>query len=208
MEHDKKLHISEAARLIGVQPATIRVWANQGLLPCYKTPAGQRRFSLQDLQRITNELSTPKEKRKIIYARVSSRHQLDDLNRQIDFLRSKFPNYDLITDIGSGINFNRKGLHSILDAALNRAIQEVVVSHKDRLCRFGIELIDWVITRGGGKLTILEFEQTKSTEQELAEDLMSIVTVFNCRQMGKRRYKIKDAQDKDVSNSETESSSE
>jgi predicted site-specific integrase-resolvase len=94
----------------------------------------------------------------------------------------------LVQDIGSGINFKRKGLQTILELALKGDLEQLVVSYKDRLARFGFELIEWIINKQGGEVVILDGSTDQSTEQELAEDLLSIVTVFNARNMGKRRY--------------------
>jgi predicted site-specific integrase-resolvase len=127
-----------------------------------------------------------------IYTRVSSRKQSDDLERQIEFIKSQKPEYNisykLISDIGSGINFKRQGLITILDTCLQNNIGEVVIAHKDRLSRFGFDLIKLIIEKAGGKITIINDERNKSTEQELAEDLLSIIHIYSCRQMGKRKY--------------------
>jgi predicted site-specific integrase-resolvase len=127
-----------------------------------------------------------------IYTRVSSRKQSDDLERQIEFIKSQKPEYNtsykLISDIGSGINFKRQGLITILESCLQNNIGEVVIAHKDRLSRFGFDLIKLIIEKAGGKITIINDEQNKSTEQELAEDLLSIIHIYSCRQMGKRKY--------------------
>ena len=96
--------------------------------------------------------------------------------------------YKLISDIGSGINFKRQGLNAILDSCMQNNIGEVVIANKDRLSRFGFDLIKLIIEKAGGKITIINDEQNKSTEQELAEDLLSIINIYYCRQMEKRQY--------------------
>ena len=97
-------------------------------------------------------------------------------------------NHRLIKDIGSGLNYKRKGFKTILDLALGGNLQEVVVTYKDRLCRFGFELIESLVVKSGGKITVLDTDGNKSGEQELAEDLLSIIHVYSCKQMGKRSY--------------------
>ena len=127
-----------------------------------------------------------------IYTRVSSKKQMDDLSRQIIYIQSKhtqYTSYTTLSDIGSGINFKRKGLQTILDSCLQGLIGEVVIAHRDRLSRFGFELIKCFITKAGGTITVLDDDGHKSTEQELAEDLLSIVHIYSCKQMGKRSYK-------------------
>jgi predicted site-specific integrase-resolvase len=127
---------------------------------------------------------------------------MDDLSRQIGYLRHYTPEYDSFTtleDIGSGINFKRKGIQALLDRCLSGRIGTVVVAHRDRLSRFGFDLIKSIIEKAGGKIIVIDDTQGKSSEQELAEDLMSIVHIYSCRQMGKRSYSFtrnKDSQDK------------
>jgi predicted site-specific integrase-resolvase len=135
---------------------------------------------------------------------------MDDLSRQVDYLkRPEYIDYNIITDVASGINFQRKGLSTILEACLQKRIGEVVIANRDRLCRFGYELIDQLVKKGGGKITVLNDPENKSSEQELAEDLLAIIHIFSCKQMGRRRYAKgggKDTTDKDISNQETERS--
>ena len=97
----------------------------------------------------------------------------------------------IIQDIGSGINWKRSGLKTILELAMQKKLETVVVAHRDRLCRFAFELIQWILEKNEVKLVVLN-ESICSTEQELAEDLLSIIHVFSCKQMGKRRYKKED----------------
>ena len=159
-------------------------------------------FHLADLK-FFNVNRTASSNEKIVYARVSSYKQRDDLERQVELLKHNYPSHTVIQDIGSGINFKRKGLQTLLERCLLREIEEVVVAHKDRLCRFGFDLIKHIVEAAGGRIIVLDEEVHKSTEQELAEDLLSIIHVFNCRQMGKRRYNKK-SEDKDLSDSGTE----
>jgi predicted site-specific integrase-resolvase len=126
---------------------------------------------------------------------------MDDLERQKYLLQSQFPTHIMVTDIGSGINWKRKGLQTILESAMSRDIEEVVVAHRDRLCRFAFELIQFILENNGVKLIVLDTEDGKSTEQELSEDILSIVHIYSCRSMGRRRYKSKE--NSSVSNQES-----
>jgi len=132
---------------------------------------------------------------------VSSNKQRDDLERQSKYLRDKYPTYTIISDIGSGINYNREGLKKILELSMSNKLSEVVVAHKDRLARFGFELIEYIFKFNGTKLTIdnQNNEKPKSDSEELSDDLLSIIHVFSCRQMGKRRYNNKNKKDKNIS---------
>ena len=98
---------------------------------------------------------TDNNKINICYCRVSSKNQKDDLDNQIKFLKEKFPDHVFITDIGSGLNYKRKGLRTILDKSMQKLIGQVVVTYKDRLCRFGFELIEYVINSSGGEILVL-----------------------------------------------------
>ena len=188
--------IFEAARITGLSYQTIRKLGDQQKIQCFKTPqGGHRRFNKQDLEKfcgssIARLQITEGEKCNFIYTRVSSKKQLDDLSRQIEYIkqRTQYASYTVISDIASGINFKRKGLQTILDSCIQGTIGEVVVAHRDRLSRFGFDLIKLITEKAGGSITVLDDEQNKSIEQELAEDLLSIVHIYSCRQMGKRSY--------------------
>ena len=200
-EKEKKqtnyISIGEATVLSGLCAQTLRKLADQNKIISYKTISGQRKFDKLNIIQMCSNVSSfhqRKDHTKInyIYTRVSSRKQYDDLERQIEFIKSQKPEYNtsykLISDIGSGINFKRQGLNAILDSCMQNNIGEVVIAHKDRLSRFGFDLIKLIIEKAGGKITIINDEQNKSTEQELAEDLLSIIHIYSCRQMGKRKY--------------------
>jgi len=209
----------EATRITGLHPHTIRKLADKNEIICYKTPSGQRKYNRQCLEKFCNPvLLTPEittnEKTNYIYSRVSSKKQLDDLVRQTEYLQSRKPQYASyvsITDVASGINFKRKGLQTILDSCLQGTIGELVIAHRDRLCRFGFELLDYIVQKSGGKITVLDNEPNKSTEQELAEDLLSIVHIYSCKQMGTRSYSNrpnKSSQNSVETKSESENDSE
>ena len=193
----------QAELLTGLYPTTLRKMFDNGTLKGFITPSGHRRYSRENLQNIVQG-DNPDESRPIqrnrnnyLYARVSTRGQLADLQRQATFLQESREgngvDYTLIQDVGSGINFKRRGLQTILDACLQRCIGEVVIAHRDRLCRFAYELIESIIVKSGGKLTVLSQEESdmsseKFLAKEMSDDLLSIVHIFNCRQMGKRSY--------------------
>lgn len=204
--------VGEASTFTGLDPQTIRKLADKASIVCYRTPSGQRRINLQSLQELCSSTVASQEKptvskQNFIYARVSTKKQMDDLSRQLDFLkRPEYSDYAVVTDIASGINFNRKGLSTILEACLQRNIGEVVIAHKDRLCRFGFELIEQLVSKAGGHITVLQKSDYKTCEQELTDDLLAIIHVFSCRQMGKRSYasrKGKNLESKDLSNTTT-----
>jgi predicted site-specific integrase-resolvase len=132
--------VGQAAALTGLDAQTIRKMADKSSFLCYRTPSDQRRINLQSLQEfIDSSLLSKKvsqvQRKNFLYARVSTKKLLDDLSRQIEFIRRpEFSDYTLITDIASGINFKRTGLSTILDECLQNTIGNVVVAYKDRLC--------------------------------------------------------------------------
>jgi putative resolvase len=197
MENNDDEYIStpQARGLLNVTTQTIRKWADEGKIKYVKTPKGTRRYSKKDIYGILGRTIATKEKRKIIYCRVSSKKQVEDLERQKKSLQSVYPNHELVTDIGSGINWRRSGFRALLEQSMCGNIQEIVVAHRDRLCRFAFELIEWFFTRNKTELIVLDKEEGKSSEQELADDLLSIVHVYACRNMGRRRYKTKKAKE-------------
>jgi putative resolvase len=193
-EEKRFVTVGEAAKFVGLDSQTIRKMADQASIVCYRTPSGQRRIDMSSLQKLCRPSLHAEEKQNIpkknfLYTRVSTRKQMDDLSRQVAYMRRpEYADYTLIQDIGSGINFKRKGLSTILDACLQGTIGEIVIAHKDRLCRFGFELIEHMVTKSGGKITLLYDTPSKTSEQELADDLLAIIHVFSCRQMGRRNY--------------------
>ena len=179
MSEPALLRPSEAARQYGVSLSTLRRWGNEGKLSSVRTIGNQRRYGPPD--------PTANAKRKIAYCRVSSSKQKDDLERQRSRLQQAFPDHEIITDVGSGLNFKRKGLLRMVDAVMQGSVEQIVVAHRDRLCRFAFDLIQWICEQNGTTLVVQNHE-IRSAEQELSEDLMAIVHVFSCRHHGMRRY--------------------
>jgi len=141
--------------------------------------------------------SLESERRKFIYARVSSRNQKDDLNSQLEHLKTRYPNHELIEDVGSGLNFKRKGFNALLDLVLSGHVSEIVVAHKDRLCRFGFELIESIAKKFNCRIVVLD-ESQLSPQAEFVNDLLSIIHVFSCRVSGFRKYSRQIKEDSDL----------
>lgn len=193
-EKPQYITIQKAAKAYGVSSQVLRNWDRDGFVTAIRSPNNIRMFSIKDLENALNINRNDDKKKRYIYCRVSSNKQKDDLIRQREFLQRMYPQHDIIEDVGSGINFKRKGIQTILEQSMLGNIEEIVVAYKDRLARFGYELIESIVNKGGGKITIINDEKFKSCEQELAEDLLAIIHIFNCRQMGKRRYSSKKSQ--------------
>ena len=200
-EKDRYLSASKAARHFGVSPSTIRKWDTNGFIKTYRINGsliGHRRFDIlsftgkikqSDSQKNQNDNKQKINTKGAIYSRVSSSHQQNDLARQIDFLQKLYPQHQSFKDIGSGINFKRANFLKLIERSIAGDFTEIVVAHKDRFTRFGFEFFEWLLHQYGVKLIILDDQNHKSPEQELAEDLLSIVHVFSCRQNGRRKYK-------------------
>ena len=193
---------SKASKILGVHQRTLHNWDEQKIIETIRTPGGKRLYNVKKY--LANiEKNKPKEevkkteinirenlyntKKKIIYARVSSVGQIDDLERQVKLLKDTYPNHELIKDIGSGLNMNRKGLRRIIDYAIIGEIEEIVVVYKDKLTRYGYELIEYLIKKySNGKIIILN---NKKKEEELVEDVLQIMNIFVAKINGMRKYK-------------------
>jgi predicted site-specific integrase-resolvase len=176
----------KASEILGLHPNTLRKYAKAGKINFIKNEAGQR---LYEVESYTKQPTTA---RVICYCRVSSSKQQDDLLRQEQYLQEKFPQAEIIKDIGSGLNYKRKGLKTILQRCLQGDSIKLVLSHRDRLVRFGFELIEFIIESSGGEIVVLH-SKDKSPETELIQDLLSVLHVFSCRMHGRRSYsKVKE----------------
>lgn len=184
--------INKFAKLLGITPQTLRNWDKSGKLkPVHTSSNGYRYYSEEQLQELKGN---NKEKIVVGYCRVSSNKQKDDLERQVEnmqtYLLAQGKPFKIITDIGSGINYNKKGLNLILKEVTENKIEKIVILYKDRLVRFGYELIENICSIYGTKIEIIDNIE-KSEEQELVEDLIQIITVFSCKLQGKRANKTK-----------------
>ncbi|MEZ5672088.1 MAG: IS607 family transposase [Thiotrichaceae bacterium] len=185
-----------ACKALGVHRNTLVAWDRDGKIKTMRTPGGIRLYDLSSLN---------PDRSKIIYARVSSRNQKDDLNSQIEHLKIRYPNHELIEDIGSGLNFKRKGFNALLERIMSGNVAEIVVAHRDRLCRFGFELIESIANKHNCNIVVLD-ESKLSPQAELVNDLLSIIHVFSCRINGLRKYGRKIKEDSDLSQKQTLSS--
>jgi predicted site-specific integrase-resolvase len=209
--------IAEACEIFGVKEGILRRWDKEGHIKTIRTPGGMRLFDISSIDQTTLSKKIKKEEPVVIlYSRVSSRKQNDDLVRQQEYLRNNIPDkysratVDEISDIGSGINFKRPGLLQILGRVKEGEISTIIVASRDRLARFGVELIEWMCAQYATKILVLDSEDS-TPESELGKDLMAIVQVYCCRWNGRRRYsknKDKSTEVETSSNNGTETSSE
>ena len=196
MNDNKFIKPKEASSIIGVNIDTLRRMAERGEIKHIRTDTGRYLFDVSEYIKRGNP--DIQERKTICYARVSSRGQKSDLQNQIGLLKTKYPETEVISDFGSGLNFHRKGLEKIMDLAYKGELKEIVVTYKDRLCRFGFELIEYILkTQSNAKIVVLCHNST-SKESELATDLLSIITVFSARMHGLRKYKNQIKEDKSI----------
>ena len=190
---EKYYTINQFSKILGVTPQTLRNWDRSGKLPPHHTSGhGYRYHSSEQLNQIRG--IKPKKRMVIGYCRVSSHKQKDDLERQIEnvrnYLIAQGKPFEIITDIGSGINYNKKGLQNLIEKIVNSEVEKIVVLYKDRLLRFGFEMLEYVAGLYGCEIEIIDNTQ-KTEQQELVDDLVQIITVFSCKLQGKRANKAK-----------------
>lgn len=190
----KYYSIAEFSKILNVSAQTLRNWDKSGKLkPHHTGPSGYRYYSQEQLNQVLN--IQPNLNRKTIgYCRVSSNKQKNDLERQIEnmnlYLMAQGKPFEIISDIGSGINYKKKGLRQLIQQITQGKVEKVVVLYKDRLLRFGFELIEYIANLHHCEIEIVDTTK-KSEQEELVEDLIQIITVFSCKFQGKRANKAK-----------------
>lgn len=201
-QEDMTVSIGEAAEKLGVCVKTIRRWADAGKIRCDRSPSGHRRFYVSDILSIAVK-PAKQERLTINYARVSSHDQKDDLLRQAEVLErfciAKGWEHETIQDLGSGLNYKKKGLKKLLKLILTNNVERLILTHKDRLLRFGAELIFVMCEEFNTEVVIInKSKDEKSFENELVMDMIELVTVFSARLYRSRSRKNKKIVDKVV----------
>ncbi len=129
-------------------------------------------------------------KKRICYCRVSSPKQKEDLKRQVDYMKKEYPYHEIITDVASGLNYEREGLKKLLAYAMEGELEEVVIAYKDRLTRFGYEMIEWIIKeKSNGKIKVLNNNEEMTPTEEISKDIVAIMNVYTAKINGLRKYK-------------------
>lgn len=190
MVMEKRLvKIGEAARILGTSPGTLRKWEASGeITPARKSKGGTRYYAVEDIVGLNAS-----ERPTLAYARVSSPDQKADLDRQHAMLEAycaaKGWRSEVIRDLGSGMNYNKQGLKTLLEAILRKTTKRLVLTHKDRLLRFGAELVFTLCELQGVEIVIIHKGEPPTFEEELAQDVLEIITVFSARLYGSRSKK-------------------
>jgi putative resolvase len=188
---NRLVKIGEAAKLLGTSPDTLRKWEATGeLLPKRKTQGGTRYYDVEELLNLGDEDAPT-----VCYARVSSHDQKEDLQRQQEMLETycaaKGWRTEVIADLGSGMNYRKKGLNRLLEMILRKRVKRLVITHKDCLLRFGAELVFAMCEAQGIEIIIIHKGEQARFEEELAKDVLEIITVFSARLYGSRSHKNK-----------------
>jgi len=198
----KMISIGDAAKKLGVSVKTVRRWADAGKMRFERSPSGHRRFYLTDITRITpRDFNQLEDRITINYARVSSNDQKEDLTRQRQvleaFSRAKGWQFETISDLGSGLNYNKKGLQKLLKRIIQGDVGRLVLTHKDRLLRFGSEIVFTMCEEFETEVVIINKSIEETTcEQELVTDMIELITVFSARLYGSQSDKNKKLLDK------------
>ncbi len=189
----------KALEILGISAMTLLKLEELNKIEVIKTIGGHRKYNVnkyindnkKESEPITKEKKekTKNEKINICYVRVSTQGQKSDLEHQKEYMKKKYPKYEIIEDIGSGINFNRKGFRKIIKLAIEGKINKLVVAYKDRLTRFGFELIEDLITEySHGEVIIENEKEEKEPKEELVEDVLQILNVYTAKMNGLRKY--------------------
>ena len=182
----------EFAELLGVSVKTLQRWDREGTLTANRTPTNRRYYTYK--QYLEFKGITEDDARKVVlYARVSTKNQKDDLQKQTAFLRQFCNARGMIVDqcieeYGSGLNYNRKKWNELLDEVMEQKIKTIVITHRDRFVRFGYDWFEKFCTKFNTTIVVVNNESL-SPQEELVQDIVSILHVFSCRLYGLRKYK-------------------
>lgn len=185
--------IGKVAEMFGVTTQTIRNWSKCGILTEVRTLGGHRRFDKEQVEMLSGKEKQEQEKLTIVYSRVSSHDQKDDLVRQSEELQAycqqeNITNVKVIEDLGSGVNYKKKGLRELIASVVLGKVKRIVISYKDRLVRFGSELVEEICRLMDVEIVTLHAQESKDFEQMLVEDVLMIMTVYSSKIYGRRSH--------------------
>lgn len=186
--------LNQFAAKIGVTPQTLRTWHKEGRLsPAFITDGGHRRYTHKQYLEFVGETSNQTTKLNVGYVRVSSKKQSDDLVRQVqlleNYLIAKGKPFKIIQSVGSGINYKNPQLSELIRMVINKEVDTVCVLYRDRLVRFGFDLLDFLFSEFGVSIEVVN-PQFETAQEELVTDLIQIITVFSAKLNGKRKNKV------------------
>lgn len=180
---------NEASKLLKIHYHTLYKLADNNEIDTIKKGSRQY-YNVNKYLKDKGIVKTQVNKKYICYCRVSSQKQKEDLKNQIEYMKKEYPYHEIISDIASGLNYERPGLKKILKYAVNGEIEELVIAYKDRLMRFGFELIEWLIKeKSNGKIKILNNNEELTPTEEITKDIISIMNIYTAKVNGLRKYK-------------------
>jgi len=183
--------MKEASKLLGVHVKTIQKWDREGKIRCVRTVGGKRRVPESEIKRI---LGIHEERKIVGYVRVSSNTQKDYLERQIELIKNyaseKEWEIEILKDIGSGLKENRRNFQKLLKMVMNKEISKVVVAYPDRLTRFGFKTLEEFFKSYGTEIVVINREE-KTPQEELVEDLITVISHFAGKLYGMRSHKYR-----------------
>lgn len=166
----------------GYHPKTLANWADEGKIVCTKSPGGHRRYLTSSLEAMRSQ-----EGETILYARISTPAQKPELENQVTYLGQNYPGCQCIREIGSGLNFKRKRFLALMERVSKREVKRIVVAHKDRLCRFGFDFVEWFCNLNGCEIVVLN-NVYQSPRQEMMADFLAIMHCFSSKLYFLRKY--------------------
>lgn len=175
-----------AVKVYKVDASTLRRWARTGLVRTERTKGKHFLYWIGEDSECDSAEPTCVDESHVIYARVSSKKQGSDLQHQIRYLRDRYPKYSLVTDIGSGINYERTGFKSILERVIRGSVKKVVVANQDRWSRIGYNFFQWLFLQFGAILETVD--RPVRAGDDIVGDFMELITVFTARYYGRRKY--------------------
>lgn len=186
----------EAQKRYGYSASTFRNWANLGEIKCERAPGGKRFYDVSSIERKIGIKEKDKNKDKegiILYARVSSTKQREELKNQIETLQREYPEGEVISEIGSGLDYNRKGIKRLIHRISQGDIQKVAITYPDRLCRYGTELFEWIFEEKEIELVVLcgKDEEDEYREEELGKEILEICNFFTEKYNRRKRVKYR-----------------
>lgn len=189
------------AKMLNVSVKTLQRWDNENTLKAYRNPKGRRYYTHEQYLAFTG-VSSNINKKIVIYARISTNTQKINLNNQVEFLKNYANSKgliinEIITDIDSGLNYNRKKWNDLINDCINQKIQTIIIANKDRFIRFGYDWFERFLLNYGVNIIVVNNDKLSSNE-ELIQDLISIIHIFSCKIYGLRKYIKFISEDKDV----------
>ena len=205
MKHIINYKPKDFAELLNVSVKTLQRWDRDDILKAFRTPTDRRYYTYDQYLEYKGINNVNDDKKKVIYTRVSTNNQKDDLKNQVKFLLD-FANAkgiiidETIEDIGSGLNYNRKKWNQLIEHCMENKIDSILITHKDRFIRFGYEWFERFLGKFNVKIIVVNNE-TLSPNEELVQDIISILHVFSCKIYGMRKYKKKIEEDEEIAKS-------